>query len=59
MRREWDALRPRLNTRGGAQARKFESLVAQVEAAKAPAEYARLAKSVLDEVDNLEKVFHR
>lgn len=58
MRREWDALRPILETRGAAEAKTFESLVAQVEAANAPAEYARLAQSVLEEVDNVEKVFH-
>jgi hypothetical protein len=58
MRHEWNALRPTLKTRGANEAKKFESLVAQVEAAKAPAEFAQLAKSVLDEVDNLEKVFH-
>ena len=57
MRKEWYGLRPTLNTRGPAEANKFESLIVQVEAAKAPADYARLAKAVLDEVDNLEKVF--
>jgi hypothetical protein len=58
MRREWDALRPTLKIRAPAEAMKFESLVAQVEAAKTPADNAPLAQSVLDEVDNLEKVFH-
>jgi hypothetical protein len=61
MRREWEALRPTLKilgTTGTAVAKKFESLIAQVEASRAPAEYAQLSKSVLDEVDNLEKFFH-
>ena len=40
-----------------AEAKKFEALIAQVESAKAPADYANVAKPVLDEVDNLEKLF--
>ena len=59
MRREWDALRPSIQARRAAQASKFEALVAQVEAAKTPAKYAQLAKSVLDEVDNLERLFQK
>jgi hypothetical protein len=58
MRHEWNTLRPVLTSRAAAEATKFESLVAQVEATKAPAEYTRLAGLVLDEVDSLEKVFH-
>ena len=60
MRRTWDALRPRLDARGGsAEAAHFEALVAQVEAAATPRDYARLATPVLDAVDSLEQVFKR
>jgi hypothetical protein len=59
MRRQWGALRPSVAAHNAAEAKKFDALVAQVEGAKTPAEYGRLAKPVLDEVDNLEKVFHR
>jgi hypothetical protein len=57
MRRTWDALRPSIEGKNAALAKKFEALIAQVDGAKTPADYARLAKPVLDEVDNLEKVF--
>jgi hypothetical protein len=57
MRKTWDAVRPSIEAKDPAVAKKFEGLVAQVEAAKAPADYAKVAKPVLDEVDNLEKVF--
>jgi hypothetical protein len=58
MRRTWDALRPSVQAHSAAEAKKFEALVARVEAAKTPVDYERVAKPVLDEVDNLEKVFH-
>jgi hypothetical protein len=57
MRKTWDLVRPSIEAKNPAVAKKFEGLVAQVEAAKAPADYAKVAKPVLDEVDNLEKVF--
>lgn len=58
IRRAWNAVQPSIEARGGkAEAQKFGALVAQVEAAKTPADYARLATPVLDEVDNLEKVY--
>jgi hypothetical protein len=57
IRKTWDAVRPSIEAKKPAVSKKFESLVAQVEAAKAPADYAKVAKPVLDEVDNLEKVF--
>jgi hypothetical protein len=57
MRKTWDAVRPSIEAKNPAVAKKFEGLVAQVETAKAPADYAKVAKPVLDEVDNLEKVF--
>lgn len=58
MRRTWDAVQPSILSRGGtAQAQKFDALVARVEAAKSPSDYGRLATPVLNEVDNLDKVF--
>ncbi|MEA5554728.1 hypothetical protein VB713_27760 [Anabaena cylindrica UHCC 0172] len=58
MRRTWNAVRPSILARGGtAQVQKFDGLVASVEAAKSSKDYGRLATPVLDEVDNLEKVF--
>jgi hypothetical protein len=58
MRRTWDEVRPAIEShKGAAEAKKFGELVAKVERAKTPDEYARLATPVLDEVDNLEKVF--
>jgi hypothetical protein len=58
MRRTWDSLRPAIETHNAAEAKKFEALVAQVESAKRPAAYAQVATAVLNEVDNLEKLFH-
>jgi hypothetical protein len=57
MRRTWDSLRPSIEARSKTEAKKFEALVAQVESAKTPADYARVATPVLNEVDNLEKLF--
>jgi hypothetical protein len=58
MRRTWNAVRPSVLARGGTtQVQKFDRLVASVEAAKSSKDYGRLATPVLDEVDNLEKVF--
>src|ERR1700686_893885 len=57
MRKTWDAVRPSIEAKNSALAKKFEGLVLQLEAAKGPADYAKVAKPVLDEVDNLEKVF--
>ncbi|MBV9386626.1 MAG: peptidoglycan-binding protein [Chroococcidiopsidaceae cyanobacterium CP_BM_ER_R8_30] len=54
----WNAVRPTVESRGGsAQAQKFNSLVAQVEAAKSSSQYNSLATPFLNQVDNLEKVF--
>jgi hypothetical protein len=58
MRREWDAVRPSIEAKSATEAKKFEALVAQVEGAKTPAAYARVATPVLNEVDNLEKLFN-
>ncbi|AFY91277.1 hypothetical protein [Chroococcidiopsis thermalis] len=58
MRRTWNALRPSILARGGsAQVKKFDTLITRIEAAKSTSEYGRLATPILDEVDNLEKVF--
>jgi hypothetical protein len=60
MRRDWNAARPQVLAQGGAsEATHFDALVAQAEAATAPADYARLATPVLDAVDTLEQVFTR
>lgn len=54
----WAQIRPSIEQRGGAkQATTFGALLAQVEKAQTPAQLARLAIPILDEVDNLEKVF--
>jgi len=58
MRRTWDSLRPTIETHSATEAKKFDTLVVRVESAKTPADYARAATPVLDEVDNLEKLFH-
>jgi hypothetical protein len=57
LRQTWDSLRPSIAAKSAAEAKKFDALVAQVEAAKTPADYARVATLELDEVDNLEKLF--
>jgi hypothetical protein len=57
MRREWNALRPSVEAKSATEAKKFEALVTQVEGSKTPADYARVATPVLNEVDNLEKLF--
>ncbi|HTG14088.1 MAG TPA: hypothetical protein VK747_02360 [Blastocatellia bacterium] len=58
MRREWDALRSSVAAHSAAEAKKFEALVARVESARTPSDYASVATLVLNEVDNLEKLFH-
>jgi hypothetical protein len=58
MRQTWDSLRPSIETHSATEAKKFDTLVAQVESAKTPAANAHVATLVLNEVDNLEKLFH-
>jgi hypothetical protein len=58
MRQTWDSLRPSIETQSATEAKTFDALVAQVGSAKTPADYARVATPVLNEVDNLEKLFH-
>lgn len=58
LRQTWDTVKPRLAARhAAAVSARFDRLVAQVGSAKTPADYARLATPVLNEVDNLEKAF--
>lgn len=60
IRRTWDDLRPRVISLGGTtQAARFDRVVARVSAARTPAQYVRVAKPLLDEVDTLEAVFTR
>jgi hypothetical protein len=58
MRRTWDSLRPSIAAHSATEAKTFDALVAQVGSSKTPANYARVATLVLNEVDNLEKLFH-
>jgi hypothetical protein len=54
----WNALRPTVEKNGGSVAAGHtDALVARINAAKSPAQYARVATPFLDEVDELEKVF--
>lgn len=57
MRQTWDALRATVEAHNATAAKTFDALVARVESAKTPADYARVATPVLNEVDNLEKLF--
>jgi hypothetical protein len=58
MRRTWNSLKPTIEARSATEAKTFDAMVAQVESARTPAGYAREATLVLNEVDNLEKLFH-
>ncbi len=54
----WKKVRPVIEAhKGSAQVRKFNYLVNSVVAAKLPADYGRLSTPILNDVDNLEKVF--
>ena len=58
IRETWNAVKPKIEAKGATkEAAKFESLVAQTEKAASVADYAKVATPILDEVDNLEKVF--
>lgn len=59
MRREWESVRPSVEGRDSAEARKFGALVTRVERARTPGADHRLAEAELEEVDNLEKAFER
>ncbi|MBD2385553.1 hypothetical protein [Cylindrospermum sp. FACHB-282] len=58
LRHSSDVLRPTVLASGGtALGQRFEVLVADVEKASLPSQYSRLAALILDEVDNLERIF--
>ncbi|GAC1438623.1 MAG: hypothetical protein NVS9B5_33440 [Terriglobales bacterium] len=58
MRETWDRLKPEVESHnGGAEAQKFGQLITETDKAETVAQYRKLAGPVLDEVDNLEKVF--
>ena len=53
-----DKVRPFVMEHGGAEeAKAFDGLMLQLNAAKSPQQYKNVAAPILDEVDNLEKVF--
>ena len=58
MRKTWDRLRATVVAhKGPAEAKQFDKLMAQVEAAKSSRDYGLAATTVLEAVDKLEKVF--
>ncbi len=57
MEKTWNSLRPSVAAHDATEAKKFDALVEQVKSAKTPADYARVATPVLDEVDKLEGLF--
>jgi len=58
MRQTWDRLEPEVKSHNGtAQAQKFGKLITETDRARSVAQYQKLARPILDEVDNLEKVF--
>jgi hypothetical protein len=58
IRQNWDAVKSKIEARGGKkEAAAFENLVVKTDRARTSADYAKLAAPILDEVDNLEKVF--
>jgi len=60
LRQTWNGIRPSVEAHGGvAEAKKFDALVAEAESAKSSSDYERVAKRLLDEVDNLEKLFEK
>jgi hypothetical protein len=60
LRKNWDKLRAGVTAKGGAaEAKRFDALVTSVETAKTVEDYGKLVTPILDEVDNLEKVFKK
>ena len=60
IRQTWNSVKPKVEAKGGTkQAQNFETLVAKTDAAANIADYAKVATPILDEVDNLEKVFEK
>ncbi len=60
MRQAWSRVRPSVESHGGQTvAAKFDALVSRAELAKTTGAFKSVAKPILDEVDNLEKVFEK
>jgi hypothetical protein len=60
LRKNWDKVRPAVKTNGGeAEAKRFDALLTKLEAVTTVDDYGKLAAPILDEVDNLEKVFKK
>jgi hypothetical protein len=60
LRKNWDKVRAAAKAKGGdAEVKRFDALMVRLEAAKSVEEHAKLATPILDEVDNLEKVFKK
>jgi hypothetical protein len=58
LQKTWDKVRPSVTKRGGtAEAKTFDGLMLKLKAAKSAKQYKSVATPILDEVDNLEKVF--
>jgi hypothetical protein len=58
MRKTWSKVRPSVSAKGGtAEAKTFDELMLKLKAAKTPEQYSSVATPILNEVDNLEKVF--
>ena len=58
LRQTWDKIQPAVKAKGGeAEAKKFSGLMTKLGAAKSVEDYGKLVTPILDEVDNLEKVF--
>jgi hypothetical protein len=54
----WQNLIPQLVEKGGTKdIKKFSEIMKHLERAKTPEEYNHIANHVLDEVDNIEKLF--
>jgi hypothetical protein len=60
LRKNWDSIKAAVKNKGGdAEAKRFEELVSKAAAAKTVDDYRPLVMPILDEVDNLEKVFKK
>jgi uncharacterized small protein (DUF1192 family) len=58
IRSNWNDLKPQLEQKGASsEEKRFDSIVQNLEAAKAAGQFVQLAKRELAEMDNLEKVF--
>lgn len=58
IQKTWDKVGPQVVASGGsAEAKQFDATVAQLQQAKSPDQYGKLAGPVLDQVDLLERVF--